>query len=265
VVPQRAVLTAMGVLDDPFAHGMLTPSMEAIVRLVRRWPAPFRARSVTLAGFAARVLWFDAQVTDALDAGIEQVAVIGAGYDSRAWRFQRHGVQFFELDHRATQQDKMRRAPGPGPIYVEADLTTEDAAEALLAQGLDASRPALFVVEGLTMYLSEQVLGDQLRGLATSTADDSRLAVEFHPPRETGTSRNRRQRLLQQLARVGSGEYPAPTFGDSSHSQTWALRSPRPWRQTGGAEADGSGAGVSRDCWRQARGRPMSTAGGTDG
>ncbi|MBA2625656.1 MAG: class I SAM-dependent methyltransferase [Acidimicrobiia bacterium] len=50
----------------------------------------------------------------ALDAGIEQVAVIGAGYDRRAWRFHRDGVQFFELDHGATQQDKARRAPGRG-------------------------------------------------------------------------------------------------------------------------------------------------------
>jgi O-methyltransferase involved in polyketide biosynthesis len=32
------------------------------------------------------VLWFDAQVVAALEAGIEQVVVIGAGYDSRAWR-----------------------------------------------------------------------------------------------------------------------------------------------------------------------------------
>ena len=61
-----------------------TPSMSAIVQAVKRWPGPIRARSVTLAGFAARVLWFDAQVIQALDTGITQVAVIGAGYDSRA-------------------------------------------------------------------------------------------------------------------------------------------------------------------------------------
>jgi methyltransferase (TIGR00027 family) len=144
--------------------------------------------------------------TKALNAGIEQVAVVGAGYDSRAWRFRRDSVRFFELDPCATQQDKVRRAPGPGPTYVAADLTTQDAGKALLEQGLDASRPALFVVEGLTMYLSEQVVRDQLRALATSTTGGSRLAVEFHPPRATGTSRNRRQRLLQQVARAGSGE-----------------------------------------------------------
>lgn len=42
VLAQRAVLTDMGVVADPFAHEMLTPSMAVIVRVVKRWPAPFR-------------------------------------------------------------------------------------------------------------------------------------------------------------------------------------------------------------------------------
>jgi methyltransferase (TIGR00027 family) len=104
------------------------------------------------------------------------------------------------------QQDKVRRAPGPGPTYVEADLTTEDAASALRDRGLDASCPALFVVEGVTMYLSAEIVRRQLDGLATSSAAGSRLAVDFYPPRGAGTSRNQRQRRLQRLARAGSGE-----------------------------------------------------------
>src|SRR5580704_10403160 len=129
VVAERAVLTDMGVLADPFAVGMLTPSMRLTVSLLRHIPYKLRAGSVTLAGLAARVTWFDDQVTKALDTGIDQVAVIGAGYDSRAWRFGRPGVQFFELDHEGTQGDKIRQAPGPGPTYIEADLTEHSAAD----------------------------------------------------------------------------------------------------------------------------------------
>lgn len=203
---ERALLADMGVLDDPFARGMLTPSMGAILWVVQHWPYRVRALSVTLAGLAARVLWFDAQVAEALDAGIEQIAVIGAGYDSRAWRFRRDGVQFFELDHEATQHDKARRAPRLGPTYVEADLTTKGAAEALLEHGLDASRPALFIVEGVTMYLGEEVVRHQLGELGRSSAVGSRLAVDFYPPRDAGTSQDHRQLRLQRLARIGSGE-----------------------------------------------------------
>ena len=206
MLAERAVLTDLGVISDPFARGMLAPPFAAIVGTMRLLPNRVTERSVTLAGLAARVSWFDAQVSDALDAGITQIAVIGAGYDSRAWRFGRDGVRFFELDHRATQQDKTQRAPGPGPTYVEADLTTRTASEALRAHGLDVSRPALFVLEGVTMYLGEEVVRRQLGELARSSPIDSRLAVDFYPPARSGTSRNQRQLRLQRLARAGGDE-----------------------------------------------------------
>ena len=200
------MLADMGVLDDPFARRMLTPSMRTTLWVVEHGPHRVWTRSVTLAGLAARVLWFDAQVAGALAAGIKQVAVIGAGYDSRAWRFRRDGVTFFELDQVATQQDKRLRAPRPDPVYVESDLTTGDAARSLLDHGLDPSRPTLFVVEGVTMYLGAEQLRRQLGLLAKMSAIESRIALDFYPPNDVGTARDHRQLLLQRLARGGSSE-----------------------------------------------------------
>lgn len=205
VAAERTVLAEMGVLADPFARGMLTASMAAACSILRHLPR-VREASVTLAGLAARVLWFDAQVASALDAGIEQIVVVGAGYDSRAWRLRRDRDRFFEVDHPTTQQDKLRRAPGPGPVYVAADLRTESAMKALSSGGLDTSRPALFVVEGVTMYLTEEVVRRHLGEMAQSSAIGSRLAVDFLPPRQGETSTSRRQRRIQRLARAGSGE-----------------------------------------------------------
>jgi methyltransferase (TIGR00027 family) len=205
VAAERAVLTEMGVLADPFARAMLTTPMALACALACR-SRVLRERSVTLAGLAARVLWFDVQVTNALDAGIEQVAIIGAGYDSRAWRLRRDGVQFFELDSRTTQNHKVRRAPGPGPIYVEADLRRDDAVDALLSEGLQPLRPVLFVVEGVTMYLTEDVVRFQFSQMAKSSGVGSRLAVDFLPPARSETAADRRQRRLQRITRAGSGE-----------------------------------------------------------
>jgi methyltransferase (TIGR00027 family) len=213
VAAERALLTDMGVLADPFARRMLAPSVAATFAVVRHLPPRLWHRSVTLAGLAARVLWFDAQVAAALDSHITQIAVLGAGYDSRAWRCSRPGVRFFELDHGVTQRDKELRAPGLGPTYVQADLSTGDAMGALLDHGLDPSRPALFVVEGVTMYLDEVVVRRQLGRMGTSSAPGSRLAVDFHPPRRAGTSVNQRQNRLQRLARSGSGETFRLTIG----------------------------------------------------
>ncbi len=206
VAAERALLASKGVIDDPIAREMLTPSMCALVWVVEHGPHRIWTRSVTLAGLAARVRWFDSQVICAVNDGIRQVAVIGAGYDSRPWRIPGDGVQFFELDHPATQQDKVRRAPQPGPVYVQSDLTTEDAVASLLDCGFDPSLPAIFILEGLTMYLSEDVVRRQLQLLGRMSASRSRLAIDFYPPSNVGTARNHRQLRVQRLARSGSGE-----------------------------------------------------------
>ncbi len=206
VAAERALLTDMGVLTDPFARGMLTTPWRVFVSVVEHLPERLRPWSVTRAGLGARVLWFDAQVVHALDAGITQVAVIGAGYDSRAWRLRRDGVAFFEVDHETTQQDKVRRVPDSAPTYVPADLATHPAADALLARGFDPSRRAIFVLEGVTMYLSEDAVRRQLGALAASSAAGSRLAVDFSPPPDIGTSGDRRRMVQQRVFRAGSGE-----------------------------------------------------------
>ncbi|HWJ62258.1 MAG TPA: SAM-dependent methyltransferase [Acidimicrobiales bacterium] len=207
VAAERAVLTDLGAIDDPFAERMLDPAMARILWGVRHLlPGSLRRRSVTLAGLAARVRFHDAQVVAALDDGIDQVVVLGAGYDSRAWRLARPGVRCFELDHPLTQEDKRRSAPPGGPTYVAADLRSDSAVEALVAGGLDVGCPVVLVLEGVTMYLPEEVVRRQLRSLADACAAGSRLSTDFYPPADAGTAGNQRQNRLQQLARRGSGE-----------------------------------------------------------
>lgn len=204
---QRAVLTELGLMNDPPALHMLTPGLARTVWTLGHLPRRVFGRSVTLAGAAGSNLWFDATVAAALDDGIEQVVIIGAGYDSRAWRFARIGVRFFELDHDASQRAKVAAAPpGSGPIYVTADLRTESAAPALVAAGLDASTPVLVIVEWVTMYLSEEVVRNQFAQLASAVADGSQLAVNFLSARPPQTTQTKRQARLQRMARVGTGE-----------------------------------------------------------
>ncbi len=209
VAAERALLTELGAIDDPYALGMLGRPMAVAHRMVRRRPRVVPTLLLTLAGLGARVLWHDERVRAAMDAGTRQVAVVGAGYDSRAWRMQRGGVRFFELDDGTTQRDKRAKAgrlPGPGPTYVEADLRERTAAEALVDGGLDPASPAVYVLEGLTMYLGEAVLRRQLTALAAASAPGSRLTTDFLPARQAGPGAERRKRRAQALGRAGSGE-----------------------------------------------------------
>src|SRR5439155_14856019 len=76
---------------------------------------------------AARTAFFDRAVTGALGRGVAQVVVGAAGYDGRAFRYAKPGVRWFEVDHPATQRDKLERLERPGLAsssvrVVQADL-----------------------------------------------------------------------------------------------------------------------------------------------
>ena len=206
VLAERALLTEMGVLSDPLARTMLSPPWTAFTWFVLYWPSSQKPWSVARAGLAARVLWHDAPVRSALEAGIGQIAVVGAGYDSRAWRFADERCAVLRTGSWNDTAGKDSARPVNGPEYVEADLWTQSAAQALLDHGLDGTRRALFILEGLTMYLTEDVVRRQLGDLAGSSAAGSRLSVDFYPPPDAGTSQDRRQMTYQGLARTGSGE-----------------------------------------------------------
>ncbi len=206
VAAERAVLDDLGVIGDPFALRILGGPMRGVAGVARRLPRRTWARSVTLAGLATRVRWFDAEVLDGIAAGAVQVVTVGAGYDARPWRFPRAGVRYFEVDHPATQADKRRCAPDDGPTYVAADLLGDDMATELLRAGLDPAAPSVVVVEGVTMYLDEDVVRRQLAALRSVSAPSSRLAVDFYPASRPALGTHRRQLLLQRVARIGSSE-----------------------------------------------------------
>jgi methyltransferase (TIGR00027 family) len=103
------------------AAGFLPKPFAAANTALRRRPFRRLARTPTLTFLAARTRFFDDAVTDGFEAGASQVVIVGAGYDSRAWRLARPGVRCFEVDHPATQADKRARAPADGgPTFVPA-------------------------------------------------------------------------------------------------------------------------------------------------
>jgi methyltransferase (TIGR00027 family) len=169
----------MGVLDDALAASMLRGSSKFTAYALRYPPLTRLGRSPTFSFLAARTCFFDDAVSTALDEGVRQVAVIGAGYDTRSWRLARSGVKFFEIDHPATQHAKRQYAPDGGPWYVAADLRVDRLTELLPAAGFNPATPTVFVVEGLTMYLTEAVVAMVLGDLASLAASGSRLAVNF--------------------------------------------------------------------------------------
>lgn len=126
----------------------------------------------------ARKRLLDALAHEAVDAGCRQIVVLGAGLDTLAWRMQSAGV-CLELDHPATQAIK-RRVFADGPVLIAADLLHDTVVEALRAQPrFAADQPALFIAEGLLMYLPPARVAALFGEVAALSAPGSRFAFSF--------------------------------------------------------------------------------------
>ena len=209
----RTTLHDKGAIDDPYARRMLTPAMRVAAVVLPRLGG--YTDSAFYAALVGRTLAVDDAVVEALDDGITQVVTIGAGYDSRAWRLARPGVRFFEVDHPATQAHKQRRCPPGGPRFVPLDLTRDTLVDALTRAGLDWTAPALYVIEGVTMYLEADDVTTLLRSLAAHSAGGSRLAVNFVGARSRTTAPNRLlQVALSALGRLHGEPYKSASLID---------------------------------------------------
>jgi methyltransferase (TIGR00027 family) len=175
----RSYLHRAGVIDDPWAAGMLRTPWDKAKRLLRLPAAARLGRNRSFAYLAARTLYFDEAVNTHLDRGARQVLVVGSGYDSRAWRLARPDVRYFEMDHPATQADKRKRAPDPGPTYLPVDIGSDDLELVVRASGWRTTTSGTICVEGLTMYLPELEVRRLLTSLARLCGEGSRLIVNL--------------------------------------------------------------------------------------
>jgi methyltransferase (TIGR00027 family) len=142
----------------------LPPARRSAVRALShpalRWAARLAERATVpglLEHFMLRKRWIEAAVRAALASGCEQVAIIGAGFDTLAARlapeFPR--ARFIEVDHPATQAAKRRAVSHVNLEFVAADLARRRLPDALAGSSYRANASSVFVIEGLLMYLSD--------------------------------------------------------------------------------------------------------------
>ncbi len=144
-----------------------------------------------------------AQLTrEALESDIEQVVVLGAGFDPLALELHDEFPQarFWEIDHRATQQYKSRAAGGIDMKqfhFVAADLTDDQIDTHMLASGdFDSKQRTFWIAEGLLMYFPENAVASLLSSVASLSARGSRFAFTFMEWQPDGRIRFRRQTRL---------------------------------------------------------------------
>ena len=192
-----------GLFSDPLAEAFLGPPLRAASRLGRtavavidrRWPG-------VRTSVVARTWLIDGAVAE-LVPQVGQGVLLGAGFDTRAWRLPcLAGLPVFEVDHPATQARK-QAVVGRADVrnddvrFVATDFRLADLGEAVASAGWGEAVPTLFLWEGVTNYLDADAVHAGLRWCA-GAAPGSALVFTYvdrqvldHPERYVGADRLR--------------------------------------------------------------------------
>jgi len=146
----------------------------------RRWPG---VRSSVV----ARTRLIDDAISAAGDQDLEQLVILGAGFDSRAYRMTRlRGVGVFEVDHPDTQAAKqgvLTRRLGVLPDHVRfvaVDFGRDDLTSSMSRAGYRESARTFILWEGVTNYLTEDAVDSTLRWCARALAGSALLFTYVH-------------------------------------------------------------------------------------
>jgi methyltransferase (TIGR00027 family) len=181
---------------DPYARAFLTPRMALLVLAAR---APImrglieryadRRSPGSRTSLIARTAYIDDAVRASLATGVDQLVILGAGFDCRAHRMpELRGVAVFEVDRPDTQAAKRARlAEAPGLRYVAVDFLRDQVGDRLAAAGWDRARRTMFVWEGVTAYLTEAAVTSVLDWLGTTAAGSTVVFTYLHAGLLDGT------------------------------------------------------------------------------
>jgi methyltransferase (TIGR00027 family) len=173
---------------DPFARALAGEAgMAWMVQMRSAWgtasgpPSPTDPQPL----LSIRTKFFDDALQNAVRSkGIQQVVVLGAGMDTRAFRLDWPArLAWFEIDRDEVFDRKepvLRRLVRPRceRRSVRADLGA-DWTKALLAAGFDPTRPAAFLIEGLLVYLRTATVGQVLRAAHGIASAGSWLGLDL--------------------------------------------------------------------------------------
>jgi methyltransferase (TIGR00027 family) len=211
IARQRAAHQALdhgSILDDPFAMKILREDEKDVLQFANAHPLASIGRLFT----AARSRIAEDALSRAVDKGIRQIVILGAGLDTFALR-NPHGarpIRIYEVDHPATQAWKRQRLADaqidlpPWLVFVPVDFERDDVGDKLVAAGFQQNSPAFFTWLGVVPYLTEDAIGRTLDYM--SSIQNSEVVFDYMEPpaasseelRQLDTERTERLRKLDE-------------------------------------------------------------------
>jgi methyltransferase (TIGR00027 family) len=207
---QRAahqVLDHGSILYDPFAMKILREDEKDVLQFANQHPLASIGRLFT----AARSRIAEDALSEAVERGVRQIVILGAGLDTFALR-NPHGAQqirIYEVDHPATQAGKLERlaeaqiALPPWLIVVPVDFEQDYVGEKLVAAGFQQNLPAFFTWLGVVPYLTHEAIARTLDYM--SSVQNSEVVFDYMEPPEAFSEELRQIEMerTEQLKKIG--------------------------------------------------------------
>jgi methyltransferase (TIGR00027 family) len=157
-----------------------------LVRLAT-WLVAERRFPGCVGSVVARTRYFDDCLRSAIQQGIEQLVILGAGYDTRAYRFEelKTNIKAYEIDRRATIMRKMKTVKGifgelpSHVVFVPVDFETDSLRTQLFSAGYDAGKKTAFIWEGVTYYLDSEAVDKTLDFVANQSGPGSEILFDY--------------------------------------------------------------------------------------
>jgi methyltransferase (TIGR00027 family) len=159
------ILESGRIFTDPLAVRILAEAPGVIARRAEADPLSRRMRLF----IAVRTHFAEEALARAVEGGVQQLVILGAGLDTYAYRgLLRDRVRIFEVDHPATQARKRQRLAEAAIVaprsltFAPIDFERESLSDGLAAVGFNPAQQTFFFWLGVVPYLAADAVDSTL-------------------------------------------------------------------------------------------------------
>jgi methyltransferase (TIGR00027 family) len=157
---------------DPYAIHFLDGELKfativSRISFFRKWIGKIIQQKIpgVFSSGLARTKYIDDLLQNAIQDGVQQVIILGAGFDTRGSRLDfLKSVQVIEIDHPNTSNFKkevFKKTIGEPPkniTYCQIDFNRQSLDELAAQNNIDFAKPAAIIWEGVTNYLTAEAI-----------------------------------------------------------------------------------------------------------
>jgi methyltransferase (TIGR00027 family) len=199
---------------DPYARAFLPTVSYLLVKLIIDSGLYERMGPGAVGFIVLRERYIDDYLKAGLAEGLDQVVLLGAGFDTRAYRIpgidQTH---VFEIDYPATQEAKrkgLKKVIDPLPGYVTflpMDFNTQSLGEGLQNSGYNEQAKTLFIWQGVTYFLEAKGVDSTLKFIANHSGPGSSVIFDYMYSEIFQDPNNSYGKTLKRAAKMSGEEY----------------------------------------------------------